>query len=158
MLKLYKRIKDKLLYHEAWENDKGITEHWGTVGDRGEIRDHPPKPGLKPNQAIKKVLENAAKVGFKPIADDDHAVLLIEYLIDGFGTDSQLELRHELQDRLEETLGWTGLGHCDGGSIGSGTMEVCCYVVDFDIARAVIEKDLKRTKFRGYSRIINEGE
>ena len=33
-------------------------------------------------------------------------------------------------------LNWgTGLGHTDGGSIGNGTMEVGCIVVDFDIAK-----------------------
>src|SRR5262249_42675093 len=53
-------------------------------------------------------------------------------------------------------LGWTGLGNCDGGSIGSGTMEVCCFVVDFKIARRVIEDDLKNTKFADYSRIYDE--
>lgn len=54
-------------------------------------------------------------------------------------------------------LGWTGLGHCDGGSIGSGTMEVCCFVVDFEIGRKVIAADLKGTKFDDYTRIFDEG-
>ncbi len=58
---------------------------------------------------------------------------------------------------MNETLGWSGLGHCDGGSIGSGTMEVCCFVVDFDIAKSVIEADLKSTEFDDYSRIYDEG-
>jgi hypothetical protein len=57
---------------------------------------------------------------------------------------------------MNETLGWTGLGNCDGGSIGSGTMEVCCFVVDFKIAKRVVEKDLKNTKFADYSRICDE--
>ena len=41
---------------------------------------------------------------------------------------------------MDEVLGWTGLGHTDGGSIGSGTMEVGCVVVDFEIAKKVIEE------------------
>jgi hypothetical protein len=57
---------------------------------------------------------------------------------------------------MDETLGWTGLGHCDGGSIGSGTMEVCCLVVDFQIAKKVIQKDLAKTEFSDYSRIFEE--
>jgi hypothetical protein len=57
---------------------------------------------------------------------------------------------------MNEVLGWTGLGHCDGGSIGSGTMEVCCMVVDVDIATRVIESDLKNTEFEDYSRIYEE--
>lgn len=55
---------------------------------------------------------------------------------------------------MDEVLGWTGLGHTDGGSIGSGTMEVGSMVVDFDIARKVIEESLKGTEFENYSRIF----
>ena len=72
------------------------------------------------------------------------------------GCGEDVEKRYLLQDRMNETLGWTGLGHCDGGSIGSGTMEVCCYVVDFEIAKNVIENDLKGTEFEDYMRIYDE--
>jgi len=58
---------------------------------------------------------------------------------------------------MNETLGWTGLGHCDGGSIGSGTMVVCCFVGDFRIAKRIIEEDLRDTTFGDYARILNEG-
>lgn len=57
---------------------------------------------------------------------------------------------------MDETLGWTGLGHCDGGSIGGGTMEVCCYVVDFEIAKNIVERDLSNTEFSDYIRISHE--
>ncbi|WP_201778926.1 hypothetical protein [Rhodopirellula islandica] len=57
---------------------------------------------------------------------------------------------------MNETLGWTGLGHCDGGSIGSGTMETCCIVVDFEIAKRVIAADLAGTKFADFTQIILE--
>lgn len=72
------------------------------------------------------------------------------------GDVEDLDKRHRLEDKMNETLGWTGLGMCDGGSIGSGTMEVCCYVVDFDIAKRVIEEDLKGTEFEGYTKIVKE--
>jgi len=55
---------------------------------------------------------------------------------------------------MDEVLGWTGLGHTDGGSIGSGTMEVGCIVVDFDIAKKVVEENLKGSEFANYSRIF----
>ena len=77
--------------------------------------------------------------------------MLIEYPVDGMGTTKDLDKRHKLEERMNETLGWTGLGNCDGGSMGSGTMEVCCFVVDFKIAKRVIEEDLKSTKFGDYS-------
>jgi hypothetical protein len=77
-------------------------------------------------------------------------------LVAGGGSRPVMSMRHALEERMNETLGWTGLGYCDGGSIGSGTMDVCCFVVDFKIAKRVIEKDLKNTKFADYSRIFDE--
>ena len=55
---------------------------------------------------------------------------------------------------MNETLGWAGLGNCDGGSIG--TMEICNFVVDFPLAKAVIEADLKGTEFENYTKIYCE--
>ncbi len=87
---------------------------------------------------------------------EDHAVLMIEYQVDGMGSEDDLAKRHQLEDRMNETLGWTGLGACDGGSIGSGTMEICNVVVDFDAAKKVIEEDLVGTEFANYTRIYRE--
>ncbi len=85
--------------------------------------------------------------------------LIIEYKTDNLkNIEEDISKRYSLEDRMQETLGWTGLGHCDGGSIGSGTMEVCCYVVDFNIAKKVIKKDLKETPFHDYTRIYNEDD
>ena len=72
------------------------------------------------------------------------------------GNTEDVNKRNRLIDRMNETLGWTGLGHCDGGSIGSGSMEVCNFVVDFEIAKQVVEKDLASTEFANYIRIFNE--
>lgn len=71
------------------------------------------------------------------------------------GTEVDIEKRHRLESRMNETLGWTGLGECDGGSIGSGSMEVCTFVVDFDVAKAVIMQDLAGTEFANYTRIFD---
>lgn len=38
------------------------------------------------------------------------------------------------------------------------TMEVCCYVIDFDTAKQVIEQNLKDTEFSNYTRIFDENE
>ena len=41
----------------------------------------------------------------------------------------------EKEKKQQYLIGGTGLGHTDGGSIGNGTMEVGCIVVDFTIAK-----------------------
>jgi len=156
MIKLYKIVKGTLNYHEAWENDGIIYEHWGVVGKRGNTREHKLDKNKDQEESIRGVLHKALTAGFQPIGLEHHAVLLIEYPIDDMGCKEDVDKRHALQDRMNELLGWTGLGMCDGGSIGSGTMEVCCFVVDFDIAARVIKNDLQGTIFSDFSRIYNE--
>ena len=156
-IKLYKRENGRVVaYHEAWVYDGRVIEHWGPLGEHGETREHALDPSLDLEDNLMRVLHPAGVKGFMPIDIEDHAVLLVEYLIDGWGTEVDLQKRHDLEMRLSETTGWAGIGHVDGGSIGSGSMEVCCFVVDFDVAKRVIEQDLAGTEFADYSRIYCE--
>jgi len=70
------------------------------------------------------------------------------------GSAADLKKRHALEDRMNEVLGWVGLGQCEGGNIGYGTMEICCLVVDFELARNVIAADLAGSPFADYRRIF----
>ena len=155
MLKLYKFTDTKKEYWETWDNDDGShTVHWGELGTTGESKDIKGSLLKKPEKIIQKEIDEMVSNGFRPI--EEEYTLLIEYEVEGMGTKEDVEKRHRLQDRMSETLGWAGLGHCDGGSIGSGTMEICNYVVDFEVAKSVIEKDLKGTEFENYTRIYDE--
>lgn len=156
MIKLYKRVDGVLRYHEAWESDGTITEHWGVVGERGSSREHKMPSRKSEAAALRDVLRSALDEGYAEFDDDELKIVLIEYRVDGMGSETDLDKRHALESRINETLGWTGIGHCDGGSIGSGTMEICCMVVDADIAAQVIAADLKNTEFSDYSRIYEE--
>lgn len=154
MLKLYKLTDNQLHYWETWEKDeKTAIVHWGIVGQRGQDKEF--KSGLFSNfrKTVQKEIDNKLKEGYSEFNEDNLAILEIEYKIDGFGTDQDLDKRHNLEEHLNELLGWTGLGNVDGGSIGSGSMEVGCRVVDFEIAKKVIEDNLKGTEFGNYSRI-----
>jgi hypothetical protein len=148
MLKLYKLCDGIRRYRE--------TEHWGTVGEEGETREHIVPRQADPDRFILALLRPAADEGFCPIEDSEHIILLIEYRIVAFGTRLDLDMRHALEKRMDQTLGWSGLGRCDGGSSGSGTMEVCCLVVDFDIAKRIIIEDLKDTEFSDYARSFQQ--
>lgn len=154
MLKLYKCIGGELYYWETWEVNDVAMIHWGKVGEMGLYQEV--KSGLFSNykKNVKKEADKKVAEGYSKLEDDQLSFLEIEYIIDGFGTEEDLDKRHRLEEKMDEVLGWTGLGHCDGGSIGSGTMEVGCVVVDFDLARTVIEKQLADTEFANYSRIF----
>jgi hypothetical protein len=161
VLKLYRRNPTDgriTRYHEAWVHGTKIMEHWGELGTQGESREHRRDARLGEDDNIRRVLQAALDAGYAPVDEDALQVVLVEYPIDGFGNAADLRKRHELEERLNETLGWTGLGHVDGGSTGSGTMEVSCLVVDADVARRVIAADLDDTPFAEYSRIFAEEE
>lgn len=158
MLKLYKTTGDKKLYWETWENNGVHTVHWGELGTTGQSQELKSSLLKKAETVIQKEIDGLVQDGYAPSDPEDAFVLMIEYAVDGMGSPEDLEKRHRLEDRMNETLGWTGLGNCDGGSIGSGSMEVCCIVVDFEVARTVIEEDLRGTEFENYTRIYDENE
>jgi len=155
MLKLYKLTDNQLHYWETWDKDKKTAiVHWGIVGQLGQNKEV--KSGLFSNfhKTVQKEIDEKLKEGYAEFNEDIYSFLEIEYKIEGFGTEEDLDKRHRLEEKIDEVLGWTGLGHTDSGSIGSGTMEVGCVVVDFEIAKKVIEEKLRDTKFGDYSRIF----
>lgn len=149
MIKLYRFTDGGCQYWETWDNEDGtFTVHWGELGFEGDTK---LLSGSGPNSA-EILAEAEANQKLAEGYDEPETVygLEISYKVDGFGTQDDLDKRHRLEEQLNETLGWTGLGHCDGGSIGSDSMEVYCLVVDFPLARSVIEQDLKDTEFGDY--------
>jgi hypothetical protein len=159
MLKLYKQINNELYYWETWDKDnKTAIIHWGIVGLQGQSKEV--KSGFFSNfrKTVQKEIDEKLDEGYSEFDEDNISFLEIEFIIEGFGTEQDIDKRHRLENQMDEVLGWTGLGHTDGGSIGSGTMEVGCVVVDFDIAKRVIEEKLKGTEFGDYSRIFKLNE
>ena len=154
MLKLYKLTDNQLYYWETWDKDeKTAIVHWGIVGQRGQ--DNEIKDELLSNfrKTVQKEIDEKLNEGYAEFDEEKVSFLEVEYKINGFGTEQDLDKRYRLQGKLDEILGWTGLGNIDGGGIGSGTMGACCIVVDFEIAKKVIEEKLKDTEFADYSRI-----
>lgn len=158
MLKLYKSNGDTISYWETWDkkdNKTGLI-HWGLVGHEGESKEVHSSLLKSFHKKIQSEVDLKLKEGYKPVDLDEHYTLLIEYAVDGMGTPEDLDKRARLQKEMDQELGWTGLGHCDGGSIGNGTMEVCCFVIDFNIAKRVIEQYLAGTEFSNFIRIYDE--
>lgn len=157
MLKLYRLSDLTKEYWETWEDEDGShIVHCGELATQGTLRTIKSTPTQKAQSSIQGEINAVVAQGFAPIDQEDHAVLIIEYAIEGMGSRVDLEKRHRLEDRMNELLGWTGLGACDGGSIGSGTMEVCVYVVDFELSKNVIEADLVGTEFSNFTKIYDE--
>jgi hypothetical protein len=157
VLKLYKVDVGETRFWETWDNDNGShIVHWGVLGTRGDSKTVMPSLLKKAESKVQEEIDGLVAEGYRSIDLEEHYTLLIEYKVDGMGTADDVEKRHRLEERMNETLGWTGLGSCDGGSIGSGTMEVCNFVVDFELAMKVIEADLVGTEFENFTRIYDE--
>ena len=155
MLKLYKRKAKDMYYSEAWINDDIVFHHKGKIGTEGETFEREVDVNLSEEENIVKVLKPSIEAGYKDISEQ-RVLLLIEYKLTGSEIEKNLAKRHELQDWLNSKLGWTGLGRCDGGSIGSGTMEVSAFVINYEVAKKLLERELKGTKFANYTRIYKE--
>jgi hypothetical protein len=141
---LYKFEGDKVSYWEAWEAEGQIIIHWGELGDRGESH----TLAMKQGQSAKKFIAQEAKKyraeGYRKLKEDEEVTVLVQYQVDGWGTPEDLDKRHAVEDRLNECLGWTGNGRCDGGDIGSGTMNVCSLVVNPYLAGQTIVEELRK--------------
>lgn len=143
MLKLYRTRSGVTEYWEAWITATDVTIHWGNVGEEGETRELPHEAGLHPSEMIKREAKSLRAAGFKPRMTKDLHSIVIQYKVGGHGTVNDRDRRVQVEERMNECLGWSGLGHCDGGDMGSGEMNVFCFVVDAAIAEKVIVNDLK---------------
>jgi uncharacterized protein (TIGR03067 family) len=63
---------------------------------------------------------------------------VVQFLVQGMGTDEDFERRIALEKLLGEALTRAGLGSCDGGDGGSGTMNVFLGITDPPAARQLI--------------------
>lgn len=143
LLKLYKREADTMLYWEAWEENDEIVVHFGQVGDMGETTTLPLAEFEPPETAINKQAEEARAAGFEEIDHEELFEVIVQYPIDGMGTPEDVDRAAQVEDLLNDSLGWRGLGHCDGNDIGGDTLNVYCYVVDPQIALGAIVAELK---------------
>ncbi len=92
----------------------------------------------KATKALRDELQRALDDGYRPLDDDDWRTLVAECAVAGFGTAADAKERHALEDALDVFLRERGLGWCDGGSIGSGTMEIACFVESYPRARRLV--------------------
>jgi predicted DNA-binding WGR domain protein len=145
MLKLYK-LGDMTRYWEAWNTDTEVTIHWGIVGETGETRDIPLRSGENPNSIIEREAKQPKKEGYRKIPPSKSFRLVIQFRVDGMGSTIDLEKRIRVENLMSECLGWRGLGHCDSGDLGGGTMNIFCFVVDATKAMRRVVHELKANR------------
>jgi hypothetical protein len=142
MIKLY-NTDETVRYWEAWATPSEVTIHWGILGEIGETREIPISAGDNPKAIIEREAKKPKKDGFRKLPKSKLQKLVIQYPIDGMGDSRVLDRRIKVEELMNESLGWRGLGHCDGGDIGTGTVNVFCFVVDAKVAAPHIVEELK---------------
>lgn len=73
---------------------------------------------------------------------DELLELVVQYSYEENEMEATLEKRHNVEDLMNECLGWTDNGSCDGGDIGSGTVNIFNYVIDVETATKTIIEEL----------------
>ncbi|MCC2455177.1 hypothetical protein [Bacillus cereus] len=135
MIKLIKQEKDKLLYWEIWEEDKKtLIVHCGCVGDTGEMYEIELYPFQRVEKEMKELADEHLADGYKELDEDELIEFVLQYDYKDNQLEAALEKRQQVQEIMDEALGWSGNGHCDGGDIGSGTINVFTFVIDVDKA------------------------
>jgi hypothetical protein len=74
---------------------------------------------------------------------DDHSTLIVQYRTKGWGSPQDLQMRHKVEFLLDESLKTTANGYCDGGDIGSGTVNIFLFVLDPSRARDTVVEALR---------------
>lgn len=148
MMKLYKQSEGRTSYFEIWINeDDTITIHKGVLGEVGETETiETRKKDMPSNIILAKYVSEQKQLGYEEYED------LTEFIVQySYGEDADsaelIEKRDYIESLLNNCLGWTGNGHCDGGDIATGTMNVFCYVVNKDIAVHTILEVLEEEGF-----------
>ena|GEM_PF-464830 len=141
---LYKREGQHMRYWEAWEDSSAVVIHWGTVGNPGCTK----RVRVRSDESAEEVIERKARglqaAGYDEIKIQNHVTVIVQYRIEGWGTNEDLDKRNRVERLVNECLGRTGNGYCDGGDVSSGTMNVFSFVVDALVAKNTIVECLRR--------------
>src|SRR6266511_2253886 len=147
MVTLYRQAAGCTFYWETWDEEDRIVVHHGMLGDTGEAVRLPMNGAAR--REVTAMAEQRRSEGYNEVPEEELARVILQYRIDGFGTVADLERRHQVEDLMNKRLGWTGLGRCDGGDIGSGTMNIWCLVMNPDTAVPVIIRELEQSGYLG---------
>ena len=143
MIKMIKQVDDVVLYWEVWQDGRTLVIHYGTVGETGESEEKKLSLFQRAQRLMDELAEEKANEGYDYLDEDELFELVVQYSYEDNQMEATLEKRHHVEDLMNECLGWTGNGSCDGGDIGSGTANIVNYVVDVEKATQTIIEELK---------------
>ena len=132
MVKLYKRIQNKLFYKECWQRGAVAVVHRGVVGNEGITEEHPCENFEK---FVSEFMRQYQRQGYAPIPSKEQYLVTIQIKVRSI--QAGIELKDQITNNLNERLGWLGLGCVDGFDIdakksisGFYNLGIYCVVVN----------------------------
>jgi hypothetical protein len=143
IIKLHKMDDNGHQYWEGWIANGETIFHWGRVGEMGERKAVPSKHEEDAETFLQRECAAMEADGFKLIDRESMVGIAVNYSLKSWGDNDDLETRHYLEDLCDQSLGWTGNGHCDGGDIGGGLMNIWCLVLEIPAAINTLSRELQ---------------
>ena len=141
-LKVYRTVDGFMEFWESWNEGTEAFIRSGKVGEMSEIRKFTMKDPRQASEMIKEI-ERVRKAGFAPREMEQMIQVVIHYRLERWGSTEDHDRRVKIEDLMNDCLIPTGLGFCDGGDIGSGTINIFCEVVDAAVAERIIVDKLR---------------
>ena len=125
-------------YHDCFVfgTPRMLYDHRGKLGEVGTQTSTPASVDGWLQYLMLPVLKPSYDRGYRLVPKSRYKDLTLVFETDE--SEKDLALRHAMEESLDELLGRTCLGSVDGGSIGSGTMEIFCEVIEPKLAEAKI--------------------
>jgi hypothetical protein len=152
MVELYKWDETGILFWRVLElNIRSGYECYGRVGQ--------PEPLMKEMKAglfssfekeATKKMDQLLSEGYRLLDDKDRVTLVIEF--NGDETSREGERIKEFKEMIDELLGSVNLGYADDEF---ELEDIYCTVIDFEMAKKLIEAELQKKNFKQFSRIYN---
>lgn len=144
MFRLYKSDEDGVprAYYEVWAEParRRIVEHWGVVGEPGETEVHRIWffGGLETQ--IEKIMAPARAQGFEELPRGQYRTLIVRAV--SKSSENISDEDEAFADRLNEVMGWTGLGECHEATAIESGLEAECDTVDAELCQRILAESL----------------
>ncbi|GED72264.1 hypothetical protein BRE01_59660 [Brevibacillus reuszeri] len=146
MIRLLKKGEKEWQFWEAWyeEKEQHYAIHCGIVGVRGGqynvLTDH----AGEYQHSLQEWVNEMKEEGYLEVTKDDLQCLHVQF---AHLHAEDIEMRYHIEQILDECLGTTGNGHCNGGDDSRGGLVVMCHVLQIDqavvdVVQALREKSL----------------
>jgi len=147
LIRLLKKGEKEWGFWEAWYEEKEAlyAVHVGTVGEKGGqysvLSDQAAGNNL---QALQEWINEMKEEGYVEVTKEDLQPLHVQF----FHLNAEdVETRYRIEQILDECLGTTGNGHCDGGDDSRGGLVFICRVLQIDQAVVDVRQALRETSF-----------